>query len=541
MEMSTATRRDAAAPSGDGRGGASGRFKAVAIAIIAASMMLAWWGRSVAIETRQDDAAYVLLGQSLGEGEYREIWLVDAPLHRKYPPAYPAMLEIAGTVLGDRHGAWLAVGMIGLLGTLILAWQIGRKAFGDRLALAGLASFAFNPGLLQYSGEVASEPMYMGLTMVALALLATDRPLPRHLLLAVAAAGLATISRLVGAALLAALLIHWLMERRYRAAAWLTATSALTLVAWVVWTALAPPEAAGESYALPRPPGGAAIAPTTLLSQAVTSGTNYLRDVLSWTLAVPTIPGTPVDNLIMLVVVLAGSAVGLALLWRKSRAAMLYILLYGAILLQWWAADRLLVPILPILVPAMIAGLYAIGRRVREPLGWTLAIGMALALSVNGLVRTVAQAQEARACEVVDGIPTGGCLSEDQESFFQALRYIRDHTPEDARVYTAKPEPLNLFTGRQAPSREVVWTNAEGFRTRLQEAGVDYILAGALHHSERRRLPEHLTALCSELTVEAMFPPRTWLFRVGPGSVGACDAAAAYATANENLWFGEAN
>lgn len=524
----------------EGMRGRSRWIGLAAVAIIVASGVLGWLARSPAIETRQDDAAYVVLAESLRDGHYRESWQVEGPFHARYPPGYPAVLATWTGLFGSSHDTMVTLNLLFLLGTLAFAFVGARRVFGDGAALAGLGVVACNPYLHQYTGEVSSEPLYTVLTLAALAGLVVAKPDRWRLVAIGGAAIVATMSRSIGVALLAAILVHWALERRWRGALWFAAACAATVGAWLLWTALAPPESATEGYVT------AIVGPVResffgrVLLRPMRLAVRFGSSVLPWALAIPTVAGTWVDNLIAVALMGGGLATGLVVLWQKWRPAAIYLVLYGGILLLWWAAPRLLVPLLPLLVPAIVGGLYVLGRRFSRPLGVALAAAFALPVAANGVVMSLQQVRERVACERVEGIPTGGCLTEDQESYFQALRHIRSKTPPDARVYTAKPEPLFLYAQRKTPPRSVVWST--GFAGELESYGVSYLLAGALHTSEQNRLPEQLGELCDRLTVEAFFPPRTYLFRLwerppAQGTEEACAAVERYREANADLTF----
>jgi hypothetical protein len=67
-----------------------------------AHMALAWASRNPGFMTGQDDAQYLLLGQSIRGGGYHELFRVDRPVHALYPPGYAAMLAVWGLLVGDR-------------------------------------------------------------------------------------------------------------------------------------------------------------------------------------------------------------------------------------------------------------------------------------------------------------------------------------------------------------------------------------------------------------------------------------------------------
>jgi hypothetical protein len=164
-----------------------------------------------------------------------------------------------------------------------------------------------------------------------------------------------------------------------------------------------------------------------------------------------------------------------------------------------------------------------------------VALAAALLLTAGSATRTLAMVRAGLRCERGGDLPSGVCLRRDQQSFFAALRYIREHTPEQSLILAAKPEPLYLYTGRQSPSiRGALAVPVEEFLPHLRAQGTDYILLGSLQAMELRRLPRAMAAHCEELAVEAFFPSRTWLFRLRrPGEPRDREACAAVETSQE--------
>jgi hypothetical protein len=133
-------------------------------------------------------------------------------------------------------------------------------------------------------------------------------------------------------------------------------------------------------------------------------------------------------------------------------------------------------------------------------------------------------------------------MSEDQRSYFDALRWIDANTPADAVFLTAKPGALYVYTGRRSIAFDRSAREPEPtFIEFVRDAGAEWILLGSLHNQEPARLAGRMKINCERLRVAAVFPPRTWLFRIeegGTDDAGACVAIDAYTAATADDTFG---
>lgn len=507
---------------------------------------LCWYGRTPAITTRQDDAAYVLLSRSLGQGHYRDIFRVDAPVHALYPPGYPAILAMERTIVGEGYGRMVAASVLSSVATLLFLFLAVRRTFSPALALASLAVLAVNPYLVEFGGSVASEAPYTALSMLALYLLSRPSVGARGMGLAAAAAIVAALTRSVGATLLIAVALYWLIERRWKALGVFCVAVLLTVGAWTAWTILAPEQFLGKSYiadALATGDGGSWLLPRLVMriGQRVPF---YLGEGLPYTLPLPTVPGTPIDNVIGAGVTALGLAVGAVLLLARWPAAGLYVAVYAALLSVWvWTNERFVVPTLPFVVPAVMAGLWTVtakvaGRRwaIVPVVLWAVAVVGAAGARTGRLVIANASCAHGR------DLPPDDCLKRDQVSFFNAVRFIRGNVADDAVFLSAKPEPLYLYAGiRSVGFGAALDVPPEEFLPRLREAGAEYVLLGSLQSREPRMLAGLMEPVCDRFDLVGEFPARTYLFRLrAPESddpSAACGAIADYRAANVNRDF----
>lgn len=498
-------------------------------------IVLSWLLRAPAMLTRQDDARYLVLARALRGGTYRDLMWPGAPWHHMYPPGYPALLA-AWIAIGGERFDWLIV-----LQILVSAVSIGvmylavRRAAPPLVAMLAVAVLAVSPGYIFRAGQVASEGALAVCFSIGVWAAVTIPPGRKQVAVLILVSMLAPLMRTVGVALPAAVAVCWLLERRYKDVALLAAVGVVIVGATIAWTLSDPSPVAGNSYVgdMTTVHHGSSGMLATMPRRVLFNAYEYLTTSLPVLLAMPTIEGTVIDNAIGATIVTVALLVGLARSATRFRLGALVVIAYAGILALWpYQQTRFLVPLLPLLVPIILLGLLEAGGRIRANLGRYAMIGAASVFVVTGLVTDVSNLRATSACQRGQPIPPAACISPDQASFFSAAIFIRDSLPRDARVFSAKSEPLYVYTGRLTLPA-VLWLRPDttAFWNGLRQNKVDYILLGALHFAETRRLAVLLSAHCDALDLVAAFPPRTYLFRTTASrSVNhlACDSVEAY-------------
>jgi hypothetical protein len=546
---------------------------------------LAWRFRAPGLTTGQDDAIYLLLGQALKAGTYRDLWLVEAPFESRYPPFYPAVLAL---LVGD--GGPDAVERAMLLnvalsaGALVLTFMHIRPHSAPLAALV-VAVAAINPALVRAAGEVRSEPLFMFLTLAALWLLRRPDPSPGTLVAAGTTAIAAALTRSIGIVLLPAVVLPWLAARRWRAAALFSLAALLTVGAWAAWLVAAPVKLAGESYVadalLPHPPRDAtettglgatgpgqsrdsaeATAPDTAAVAASPSSLPgrlaarirhnvpaFLARRVPAVLAFPTVPGTPVDNLLAVVLLALGGLPGLVLLARHSGAAAIYLAGYAALLAVWpYPLTRFLVPVVPMLLVLLFAGFAALPRLFRLGSRWWAALPVALLLAVGAVTALLRREREVARCDRVAPVESPGCFNARQRAFFQMVQQADWQLPADAVLLTPKAATLHYLTRRRTVHElRAASLGPRALARFLERRGVTHVLLSRVH-ADQRAIAQNLAAGCAGYTLLAQAGAEAVLLvvprasqgaardapRDGPGT-GACEAIAFF---SDSAWGG---
>jgi len=375
--------------------------------------------------------------------------------------------------------------------------------------------------------------MFMALAALALVGLAHPDPSRRTLLLAGIAAIAATLTRSIGVTLIAALLVYWAWQRRWRAAVALLLAAAVTVGPWLAWTVLAPDQVPGRSYvadlayqeprvdmtdptSAPAPTRGAVgVVSKRVLTNVVEYGARGVPGALS----LPTRSGSIVDNIVWGIVIVGLGGVGLVVTMGWWPAAALWLVSYGLLLAVWpYSIGRFLGPVVPFILVVMAIGAERTGGWVgRIVPRWRLRVLLpALCLggmmfgSTTAVVQRVARQAE---CDRREPLVSAGCVDEHGRAFFQAARAIGQLLPDTTIVMTSKESTFYYYSGRQAVGLGGTVTDPDvDLRGYLEAHGTRYLFLSHLKFDESNLLAR-LEAGCADIELVGAWAPGTLLLR----------------------------
>ena len=498
--------------------------------VLCVHAVLAWHLRIWGVTSGDDDAGYVLLARALRDGHFRELHDASLLVGAKYPPGYPALIAAVSLVTGERVTAILVTGIAASVLALILVFDAVRQRWGTTLALIVLTLSAINPAVVQNAGRLMSEAPFMAFLVVALWAAARKPQTAGMAVLAGAAAIAAGLTRSAGITLMPAIGLFWLLQRRYSWVAVFTVVSSATVGAWTAWTLFAPDAKARDLYA------SEAIAfvaksqspLVAFASRTMKNVIQYSTQFLPNTLPVPSIGGTRVDNVIAVIILAVLLAAGLVAVWRRWRVAVLFLVLYGMLLVLWaFPIERFIEPIVSLFLLAVLLGAGIVARRFGQRAGAISMAVVAIAIGGRAVATDAALLAAADRCDRTNPTVSPGCVTPDEMAFFKAAAYIRQTTDTSALVVTAKPRPFYYYSGRRTIVQNVVLNGplAE-IPKRLAASKADYVLVTGLGFwaTEFR---DDIAKTCDAFTVVHEFPPRTILLRLrAGGEPTACDVLA---------------
>jgi hypothetical protein len=530
------------------------------VILLAVHAILAWQMRIPALATTGDDGYYVALARAVRAWSYVELWTVGTPMQAMLPPGFPAALALLGVTGPDAIAIGVAFNVAMSVAALVCTAVLAGR-FSPWLAVAAVAICAVNPLLLTMAARLQSEPLYTALAMLVIVAASRTEVGSRALAVAAAAAVMAALTRSIGVALLVALAAELVMTRRWRVLVPFVVFASVTVGSWFAWTVVAPRGGPGASYIAdalyvpapsvaipstapqvsgtptlaqtPNPPASTSSAfPLVLIHRLRDNVPAYVAGHVLSALAVPTIPGTRADNVFWLLLVLGAGAAGLMALWQRARVVAGYCVAYAAVLLVWpYALERFVAPALPLIVVAMLVGIWWIGDR-RDSLRASRIAAGAIAVTVSLLTISAARWDVDRlsataACDRrADGLRSPTCASEKQRDFIAALDTVRAIGDANAPVLSAKAGAAYLLTGRQTvrqadalterdPSRFVAWLRAQH---------VDVIVLSHLHYAQWGLSPM-LSARCADFDLVAAYPSHAAVLRLPPSGVATRDPA----------------
>lgn len=489
-------------------------------AVLLLGVVIGWFARQPALTTGGDEATYVILSESLDQGQYRDEFVLGTPRHAKYPPGMPAWLLVLRHTLGDSPDVARGANLVLLALTALLAAQIGRILVSPLAGVAIAAAVIFNPTLVMYAGTLLSEIVYALLSLVALWALLTlnGRPVVRWpVAIAVAASLAGFLTRSVGITLLIAIILTVLVQYRK----WLSLVGVgvlgLALVAWFRYVRVAGENSLGRTYGTEVNYSVEIASSSGAIAHAFANARDYLVWVPSSHFGFPAIPDTGIENLLYALVLIVPALVGVVLLARRWTVAAVYLAGYVGMLLVWPFSDsRLAAPLLPLVLVAIAMGYWWLARIAGARRPAVLSAVVMLFLAGAGFRSVAADAIRLSGCRQSPPYADPACHSDAQRDWMAATRYIADSLDADAIIATMQPAPLYLETRR----RTVPWE-------RLYQEGADTLLAphGRVSHALVAELgradltiktPAFIVERCEASRILARFGRATFLLSFLP-------------------------
>lgn len=319
-------------------GNARSRYILYAALLLGLAVFYAAWVWSPALGGfGGDDAVYLLSAQyfhgganaTLGQG-----FAASGP----YPPLYPLTLALFGGA-SSLLAAHLMTGAFVVLSAAVFLFWLRTSEVPPLPAVLYTLAVALAPGLEMQSLDILSEPLYLLLSLTALAAASKAQHSDQDgwVVASAAATALALLTRSAGLALLLAFMI-WLLRCRPRRQWWLGLAAAAPFLWWAAWHR-----------------GGGYLTQIHLHHHWLEAfGQDLGRTLRVWALAWPADVTGPLFKPPFVIVSAGVAALGLIGLIRRLPAFdALYGLLYLGLILIWpfpAEAPRLLLMVLPVLL-----------------------------------------------------------------------------------------------------------------------------------------------------------------------------------------------
>lgn len=398
---------------------------AAAAAAVGALYLLA--ARAVPVGAAEDDALHILLARALSRGAFA---LRGVPANDPLP-GFAALLCLPAALVEPRWALLKIVGLLSAAAAIYLTWRLARRFLDEKEALAAAALTALSPLMLLHAGLILPDLPYLALSLFLFERL-TEPGFAGASAPAIAAAAAAAMLRPYGAWLVLSLALAIAASKGARKASFFMIPALTPLALWTLRNRLL--TGAGSGYLLNMNAETAALAePRTALLHAAGllaalggDGLLSLGHVL------------PLAGLVAAGAAAAAlAAAGAVRLLRKKEdprafALAAYAILLAAQHLVWLPLEpRYALPLVPLAWILMLAAAapHLKGRRV-------LAAVLFAALAAPALRLDLALAAPG--------------LSGPARFQPATMAWLRENTPENARVESLEQRTVSLLSGRDA-------------------------------------------------------------------------------------------
>ena len=449
------------------------------------------------IHTGGDSVTYVLLAESILEtGDGYSLSLEPGPPepHTKYPPGYPLFLAPLVALFGRNFVVLKLLSTLFTAGSVALFCGYARQR-RDPLPWFCLAlAFAASPGVIDYSRWMLSEAPFLFFTLGALWLLREDSRSSgtgRPFWLALAASVVSFYTRSIGALLLVATSLSYLLRREWRKFVIHGTIGAGLTIPWLVRTRLVTGTTSSyfEEFLLEN-----VYTPETgyldffgMVGRFFENGRLYATRELPRALVGSDSTWAANPLVALVAVVICGLA-----LWELVRrfrrgpgpAELYFVLTCAAIMLFQTSVNdvRYLVPLLPLFLMYAAGGIGALATtaRTRGPVYLTVFLA-ALALGAHS-------ARIPSNLDMIARYSAGDRYAGYHpawRTFFDAAHWVEANTPEDAVVTVRKPRLLNALADRRVRVYPLS-TNPDSVLQVVRTT--DYVVIDALFGTTQRYL-----------------------------------------------------
>ncbi len=329
-----------------------------AVALAACALLVLAFAPAQYFGRQQDDVLYLIGARALSLGRYCLLTSPGCPPLTMINPAWPALLAPLALITED-PGPFQAASALVLALVPLALWAWLRRRAGETEALLAAALFASSPLVLAQAGAVMSEAPFTLALIAMVAAAEAGRALPAGL-----AAAALLLTRTAGVSALPALAV-FLHPLRPRA----LLPPVLAFGAWSFWSYFQ--IRAVDKFSMFSFTYGENPLPK-LLSVALSNARFYAA---SWggCFTPPWLAGGPLAAALGAALA-AAALLGVVRALRRRPSEPAALALAGSVLMlgAWgWQYERYMIPLLPLLLWALIAGL---GRRAKRGLAALLVL-----------------------------------------------------------------------------------------------------------------------------------------------------------------------
>jgi 4-amino-4-deoxy-L-arabinose transferase-like glycosyltransferase len=473
------------------------------LALAALPLFLAFTWQPDLASVGDDSASYLVVAHWMAGGPAEIVrW---TGYHTHFPPLFAAVLALVGP--GNLHAAHAAVALFAAF-ALVPICLFAEREGGRRDAAFLLAMlFLFTPTAWVSTKGILSEPLFLLTSLCALAWHARridDRSRPGAWLVLGVLVALAMLTRVIGVALVAALVMRAAIEalsRQRRPRLGPLALAALPgVLALAAWAALRP-EAGDGSYQ--RASG--AMVHAWLGDPLLMVGASIDGVLAGWTASFTGDAAVGTLTRVLTWAIGALALAGLALRLRRNTLDAWYVAISLVIVCGWVFREentrRLLYPLLPLLLFHAGEAFAALARAGvgsrRAVAGVAMGAGLIALVCAPAMVLLVRKASDRepvfeglapRYSDVTEYYTTldgarSRALAARHAATLGGFEAIARETPAGARVMWMRPEYVGLVAGREGVPMFYAGGN-EALARQVRESGADYLVVSRLFKTD---------------------------------------------------------
>ncbi len=443
---------------------------------------------SLQLGTSYDDAHYIILAESLSSGQgYQLINFLRPQIERAFPPGWPILLAPLTFLFPGNYTVLKLLSLVLWLASIFLIYRIFSKRIQSPYLeiVTGLA--ALNPLLIGTSVTVMSETAYLFFSLLALNVFDVwkDKAGDKKDWFIVLVAGLALYTQLIrtiGIALMIALVVYFLLTRRWREAGIATSVfvAGALLQMWINLRNGGSVVSAGyESQVF-----GSSI--FEKLGQMWSNVLGYFNQTVAGSL-IPIFSsrvaaflgnyGLEVLPALVNIIILMLIIIGLFLVVKNFQMMDIYFVIYVVGVLAFWNPDvgsvkaRFLIPIIPFLYFYLVQGIVwtkekAARSRIRY--GRRIEAVLFIFIALTLIIRNVQDWRNPVMNQMTD-ISIG-------------TSWVAENAPPDSIVMVNEPVPAYVHVQRKTIGYP---SNGQELERYLDNQGIDYIVVSPKLQSPR--------------------------------------------------------
>jgi 4-amino-4-deoxy-L-arabinose transferase-like glycosyltransferase len=420
--------------------------------VLAISLIFAILRFDPKLHTGGDNAQYILLGESLITGNgYKVISSPLNPPYSLYPPGYPLLVGGLMAVFGSNFLALKILSLLLSLGAIYVFYLIHKGEKQQLLPYLAVFLFGINPVFLRNSHVILSEPAFLFFSILTLYLFNKweSKNTYRLFIFATLSATFCYFLRTAGIAILLAVTVHLLCERKFKHVLVFVLVAMVFILPWNIRNAMVGDRSytavffQKDMYDI-----GAGYASITDLIQRVGQNLKLYALTIAPKLVFPSYTHKPAYFILPFLTLGITIFAFIREILRKRRITHFYLFFYMGLVLVWppvWSCDRYLLPILPFLLLYFFKGT---SRITRNHVIVSIGLGVVCTLATLHEISPEISSNLSMLSRYRKGDKMAG-YSPAWRNYYRVADWMTKHTPENSVVISRKRNLFYLHSDRK--------------------------------------------------------------------------------------------